>query len=103
MAMSTEQITFVQLSTSAVADSLNGSVATFNNSTIATPPIDFPQLRKKDFKVFLNNRRIPDAYVLEITQNGSNIDVTVNVAGFLEITDATFESDDEVLLIGKFS
>ena len=101
--MTSSQIEYIQLSTSAIADVLTGNIATFTNRTIATPPIDFRNLQKRDFKVYLNNRRIPDLYVDYVNQVGSNIDVLVNVAEFLDIPNAIFEEDDEVMLIGKFS
>lgn len=103
MAMSAEQIAYVQLSTTATADIINGSTATFSNKRIAIPPTDFGSLQKQDFKVFLNNRRIPDLHIDSITQVGGNIDVVVDVAEYLQIPDAVLEEDDEVMLIGKFS
>jgi len=103
MGMTAEQVSFVQLNTSAIADSVSGTTATFTGRTFATPPADFPSIRKSDFKVFLNNRRIPNTQVSSIVQNGSDIVVNINVASFLDIPGAVFESDDEVLLVGKFS
>jgi len=103
MAMSASEVTYLQLNTSAIADSVSNSTATFNNRTLATPPSGFGSLSTRDFEVYLNNRRIPNTYVTSVTQNGLDIKVTVNVAGFLDITGAIFENDDEVLLVGKFT
>ena len=103
MGMLSSEAAFIQLNTSAIADSKNGNVATFNNKTIASSPTGFPSVKARDFEVYLNNRRIANSYVLSVVQNGSNIDVTVNVAGFLDLPGALFENDDEVLLVGKFT
>lgn len=103
MAMSGIEAAFIQLNTSATADSVDGLVATFNNRTIATPPTGFPTIKIKDFEIYLNNRRIANSHIYSIAQNGTNIDVTVNVASFLDLPGAVFENDDEVLMIGKFT
>jgi hypothetical protein len=103
MAISSAEASYMQLNSSAVADNVLGNVATFSNKTLATPPASFPPLKLEDFEVYLNNRRVPVSLVSSILQNGSDIDVTFDVASFLEIPSATLETDDEVLLIGKFN
>ena len=101
--MSSAEAAFLQLNNSAIADSKNGNTATFNNKTLATTPEGFRNLNIRDFEVYLNNRRISNNYVLSVVQSGSDIVATVNISGFLNIPGAVFESDDEVLLIGKFA
>lgn len=103
MGMLSSEAAFIQLNTSAIADSKNGNIATFNNRTIASSPAGFPSVRARDFEVYLNNRRIANSYVMSVVQNETSIDVTVNVAGFLNLPGALFENDDEVLLVGKFT
>lgn len=101
--MSSAEAAFLQLNNSAIADSKSGNTATFSNKTLATIPERFRNLNIRDFEVYLNNRRISNNYVLSVVQSGLDIVITVNIAGFLNIPDAVFENDDEVLLIGKFA
>lgn len=102
MAMSSTEASFLRLNTSATADSVSSTTAIYNSRTIATPPTGFPAIDKYDFEVYLNNRRVPITQVISVVQNGANIEVTFNVASFLNIPGAVLESDDEVLLVGKF-
>ena len=103
MSLSATETAFLQLNTSAVADTLAGDLAVFNNRTFATTPLNFPPLKINDFEVYFNNRRVPTSLILTILQNGSNIDVKFDIASFLEIPFATLEAGDEVLLVGKFN
>ena len=103
MAMSSTEASFLRLNSSAIANSVSSLTAIYNSKTIATPPTGFPAIDKYDFEVYLNNRRVPTPQVTSIVQNGANIEVTLNVAAFLGIPGAELESDDEVLLIGKFN
>jgi len=103
VALSSAEISFLKLNTSAIADTLSLNTAKFLNRTLATPPANFPPLRVRDFHVYLNNRRIPDGMVIAIVQNGSDIDVTVNISAYLNIPGAILEDEDEVLLVGKFN
>lgn len=103
MSLSTIEAAFLQLNTSAVAGTVSGDQAIFNNRSLAIPPSNFPPLKIKDFEVYLNNRRVPTSLIITILENGSNIDVRFDIASFLEIPFATLEVDDEVLLIGKFN
>ena len=93
--MTTEQITYVGLSTSAIADTISGIVATFNNHTIATPPAGFT-VGQEDFKVFINGQYI-STNLRTITQSGPNITVT-----FLAL-EYPVDNNDQVVLVGKFS
>jgi hypothetical protein len=103
MAMTAAQRAYLQLNSTAIADSFSGSKATFLNKTIATPPEDFSKAKKDHFGVYLNNRRLPGEYVDSIYQVGANIEVTVDIASFLGIPGAEIEEGDEILLTGKFS
>lgn len=94
--MSTSQIEYVALNTTAIANSISDPVATFTNRTLATPPDRFPALTEADFTVYLNGVAIPTTN-RTTAQAGSNVTVTFNDLGF------ALESSDEVLLVGKYS
>jgi hypothetical protein len=94
--MTPEQITYVGMSSTALADTVSSTVATFINKLIATPPTGFPILDEGDFQVYINGVLIPVANRTTV-QSGSNITVTFNDLGF------TLDSSDQVLLVGKFS
>lgn len=95
--MTAEQITYVGLQSTALANIVASSSATFTNKTIATPPAGFPSLTKQDFQVFINGVAIPIDNMVSITQSGSDIVVAFTDLGF------TLDSSDQVLLVGKFS
>ena len=94
--MTAEQIAYVGMSSTALADSVTITTATFNSKTIPTPPTGFPILDEGDFQVYINGVLIPVANRTTV-QSGSNITVTFNDLGF------TLDSSDQVLLVGKFS
>lgn len=93
--MTAEQITYVGLSTSAIADIVSGTVATFNNHTIATPPTGFI-VGQDDFKVFINGQYV-STNLRTVAQSGLNITVT-----FLTL-EYPVDNNDQVVLVGKFS
>lgn len=93
--MTAEQITYVSLSNSALADTSSGTVATFDNHTIATPPSGFT-VGQEDFKVFINGQFI-STNLRTVTQAGSNITVT-----FLAL-EYPVDNNDQVVLVGKFN
>ena len=94
--MTAEQIAYVGLSNTALADTVGTSAATFNSKLIATPPTGFPLLGEGDFQVYINGVAIPKENRTTI-QSGNDIVVTFNDLGF------TLDSTDQVLLVGKFS
>jgi hypothetical protein len=94
--MTPEQITYVGLSNTALADTISNPVATFSNYTIATPPLGFPTLTEGDFQVYVNGILIPTQNRLTV-QSGVDITVTFSDLGF------TLDSTDQVVLVGKFS
>lgn len=106
--MKPEEIVFVRLNNTAIADSVSGQVATFTGKVKATPPTGFDPLTVDDFEVYLNGRRVPSSQVTSITQIGTGvldyaIEVTIDTPGFFEQAGAVLESSDEVVLVGKFS
>jgi len=94
--MTAEQITYVGMQSTALADTVSSTVATFLSKLIPTPPTGFPALDEGDFQVYINGVLIPVAN-RTTAQSGSNITVTFNNLGF------TLDSSDQVLLVGKFS
>jgi hypothetical protein len=106
--MKPEEIVFVRLNNTAIADAVSGQVATFTGKVKATPPTGFDPLTVDDFEVYINGRRVPSSQVTSITQVGTGIldyaiEVTVNTPGFFEQAGAVLESTDEVVLVGKFN
>lgn len=106
--MKAEEILFVQLNNTAIADVTNGFTATFNGKILATPPTGFAPLSTSDFEVYLNGRRVPASQITSITQVGVDlstyaIEVVINVPAFFEDAAAVLEANDEIILIGKFN
>ena len=93
--MTAEQITYVGLSNSAIADTVVGTVATFNGHTIATAPEGFT-VGQEDFKVFINGQFI-STNLRTVTQSGPNIIVTFSGLEY------PVDSNDQVVLVGKFN
>ena len=94
--MTAQQIAFVGLQTTALADEVSSFVATFWNRTIATAPTGFTSLTEGDFQVFINGVAIPVENRMTI-QDGLNISVTFSNLGF------ELDPADQILLVGKFS
>lgn len=94
--MTAEQITYVGMSNTALADSVVGLVATFNNHLIVIPPAGFPVLDEGDFQVYINGVMIPIQNRVTV-QSGANIITTFSDLGF------TLDSTDQILIVGKFS
>jgi hypothetical protein len=95
--MTVEQIAYVGLQSTALANTVASTTATFTNKTIATPPTGFPAIQKQDFQVFINGVAIPSDNITSIIQSSANIVVTFTNLGF------TLEATDQVLLVGKFN
>jgi hypothetical protein len=94
--MTQEQITYVGMSNTALADTVTSTTAVFNNHVIATPPAGFPAMDEGDFQVYINGVMIPTQNRTTI-QSGANIQVTFVQLGF------TLDSTDQVLIVGKFT
>ena len=94
--MTQDQITYVGMSNTALANSVVGLVATFSNYTIANPPIGFPALLEGDFQVYINGVMIPTQNRVTV-QSGVNITTTFSDLGF------TLDSTDQIVIVGKFN
>ena len=96
--MTVEQIAYISLNNTAIADSKPlSNTAIFNNKTITTPPAGFT-LGQEAFYVYINSTYIPNTQ-RTVSQDGANIKVIFNtgVIGYL------LSAGDEVVLVGKFS
>jgi len=87
---------YILTNSSAIADTVQGSLATFNNKTILTLPKDLDE-SAAIFNVFVNKTLIPKEQRI-VTQQGTDIEVLLDVGkiGY------SLDSNDEVVLIGKF-
>jgi hypothetical protein len=95
--MTQEQITYVGLQSTALADTVTNPVATFNNRTIALTPAGFPTLDEGDFQVYINGVMIPSLNRVTEQVNPTTITVTFSDLGFI------LDSTDQVLIVGKFT
>jgi hypothetical protein len=96
--MTAEQIAYISVNNTAIADSKPLSdTAIFNNKTITTPPAGFT-LGQEAFYVYINSTYIPNTQ-RTVSQDGANIKIIFNTAiiGYL------LSGVDEVVLVGKFS
>jgi len=94
--MTAAEIAYVGMSNTALADTVVGLLATFNNHTIASPPIGFPVLDEGDFQVYINGVMIPTQNRTTV-QSGVNITTTFTDLGF------TLDGTDQIIIVGKFS
>ena len=93
--MTPEQIVYVGLSNTALADIAVSVTATFLNRTIATAPTDF-SIGEEDFQVYINGVFIP-ANNRATAQSGANIVITFSNLGY------TLDSTDQIIMVGKFT
>jgi hypothetical protein len=92
--MTVEQIDYVGLSTTALADIVTSPVATFSNKSLATPPIGFA-LSQEDFRVYINGQYISTGLRV-VSQSGQDVIIT-----FLSLEYA-IDDQDQIVLVGKF-
>ena len=93
--MTPQQIDFVGVNNTAIADQVLTSTAIFNNHTILTPPAGFT-ITQESFQVYVNGVLISTAD-RTVTQVGSNIQIS-----FTNL-DYSLDSQDQVILVGKFN
>jgi len=97
LGMNAEQIAYLSLNTTAIADIVDSSTATFTGKSIATPPSGFV-IAERDFNVYVNGVAIPESQRTTV-QSGGNIVVTFDTAAIKYSMEPHFE----VVLVGKFS
>jgi len=93
--MTAEQIVYVGLSNTALADIAVSTTATFLNKTIATAPAEF-SIGEEDFQVYINGVFVP-ANNRATAQSGANIVITFSNLGY------TLDSTDQIIMVGKFT
>lgn len=95
--MSQQEIDYIKLNSTAVADLITSNTATFNSKTIVVPPAGFAT-GDANFQVYVNGQFIPNLQ-FDIAQVGGNIEVTFDtVAIGYEMLEQF-----EILLVGKFN
>ena len=94
--MTAEQITYVGLSNTALADTVSSSTATFLIKTIAIAPTGFTSVGEEDFQVYINGVFIP-ANNRITAQSGSSIVITFSNLEY------TLDSTDQIIMVGKFT
>lgn len=99
--LSPTEISFIVSRSTALADLKSGQVATFLNKSFITPPVNYPALGIEDFEIYVNGRRVPSSFIIDIIEAGSSIEVTIDTTGFFEEVGAVLRSNDEVLIVGK--
>ena len=93
--MTSAEIQYIGLNTTALADTKTATVATFLNRTFATPPANFGAITQEDFKVFINGQFI-STNLRTVAEAGPNITVTFTELGY------PVDNQDQVVLVGKF-
>ena len=95
--MTSQELAFVQLNRTAIADTVTSTTATFNNHSFATPPSGFT-ITEDSFQVYVNGILIPSAQ-RTTAEVGSNIVVTFDTNAI----QYSMRPDFEILLVGKFN
>ena len=95
--MTSEELTFVQLNTAAIANTVTSNTAVFNNRSFATPPTGF-SITESSFQVYVNGILIPPSQ-RATTDDGTNITVTFDT----DAIEYVMRPEFEVLLVGKFN
>lgn len=95
--MTLDEINFLKLNTTAVADSTTSNSATFLSRLIATPPVGFTA-GDQNFSVYVNGQYVPNTQ-FDLAQVGVNIVVTFDTDALQYEILPQFE----VLLVGKFT
>lgn len=93
--MTQVQIDFVGINTTATADEVAEGIAIFNNRTIVVPPEGFV-ITQENFQVYVNGVLIPTAN-RTVTQVLSNIEITFTGLEY------ALDSQDQIILVGKFT
>jgi hypothetical protein len=77
---------------------VNNSTIRVLNSTIANAPAPLPPTDKTQFNVVINTTYIPNNLITSVTQNGSNVDIVIDIASLgYPLLDAA-----DISVIGKF-
>ena len=80
---------------------INSTTIRVLNSTIAVAPSPLPPTDKTQFSVVINTTYIPNNLIVSVTQNGSNIDIVIDITTLYSLLD--IEDLYSVSVIGKFA
>jgi hypothetical protein len=80
---------------------LNSSTIRVLNSSIAIAPSPLPATDKTQFNVVINTTYIPNNLITSVTQNGSNVDIVIDITSLYSLLD--IENLYSVSVIGKFA
>lgn len=93
--MTTEQINYVSLHNTFIADFVTTNTALFNNKTIEETPAGFTSGEER-FSLFINGQFIPASFY-SVQQVGTDVSAVVQTGQ----TEYTLDSGDEVVISGK--
>jgi len=93
--MTNEQINYVSISNTFIADYVTSNTAIFNNKQILESPAGFETGVSK-FSLFVNGLVIPGSF-FSVSQSGNNVSVVISTGQ----TEYSLDSGDEVVLNGK--
>lgn len=93
--MTNEQISYVSVSNTFIADFITSNTAVFNNKQVIQSPAGFETGISK-FSLFINGLVVPASY-FSVLQQGNNVSVVVQTGQ----TEFILDSGDEVVLNGK--
>jgi|TARA_R110000851_G_scaffold10968_2_gene38883 hypothetical protein len=93
--MTTEQINYVALHSTFIADFVTSNTALFNNKNIEVTPAGFTSGDER-FQLYINGQLIPAIYYT-VSQVGTDVTAVVQTGQ----TEYTLDSGDEVILSGK--
>ena len=80
---------------------LNSNTIRVLNSTIAVAPSPLPSTDKTQFNVVINTTYIPNNLIVSVTQNGSDVDIVIDITTLYSLLD--IEDLYSVSVIGKFA
>lgn len=80
---------------------LNSNTIRVLNSSIAVAPSPLPITDKTQFNVVINTTYIPNNLITSVVQNGSNVDIVIDITSLYSLLD--IEDLYSVSVIGKFA
>jgi len=94
--MTNNEITFIALNTTAIANTVDSTTATFNSQSFASPPLGFT-ISEESFQVYVNGVFIPSS-------QRTTSEVSPNIVILFDTGSIGYEMrpEFEVLLVGKF-
>lgn len=97
--LSLEEIGYLSLATTAIADTITSDTAIFSDVLIVPPPSGFDLPTITDYKVYVNGQYVPSTQVISITQVGTTLEVVIDIVALQYELLPQFE----IVLVGKFN